>query len=172
MHVQDITEDTVWGEPRESLVHLFVDAASTPAWLAAVLYIDGQQFFSDCAPTQEMLDCLVRRNDKQIMSLEMYAILVGIATFCHLIKGRRVVVWSDNTGAEHATRRGSCTASDQNQIIHQVWSFAYMQKIKIWIERVASEDTISDRPSRGSYDLMRHINARWCEPVLTGWEHL
>ena len=34
------------------------------------------------------------------MSLEIMAIAVGLSTFAEELKGRKVVVYSDNTGAE------------------------------------------------------------------------
>ena len=30
----------------------------------------------------------------------------GISTFAHLLRGRRAMIWSDNTGAESAVRKG------------------------------------------------------------------
>ena len=60
-----------------------MDAASTPAWLAAVLSIDRQVIYTDAKPTQQILDQLAARNDKQITSL------VGICsrTFVQLCVG-------------------------------------------------------------------------------------
>ena len=37
----DIVEEHTWEKSNGSLVHMFVDARSTPARCAAVLYIDG-----------------------------------------------------------------------------------------------------------------------------------
>ncbi len=36
----------------------------------------------------------------------------------------------------------------------------------IWIERVQSEDNISDLPSRESHDLMRRLHAKWRPPLV------
>jgi hypothetical protein len=48
---------------------LYVDAASTPARLAAVLFIDGQVLYTDVEPTQQIMEQLAARRDKQITSL-------------------------------------------------------------------------------------------------------
>ena len=36
----------------------------------------------------------------------------------------------------------------------------------IWIERVPSDDNISDLPSRESYGLMTELGAKWRAPVM------
>ena len=37
--------------------------------------------------------------------------------------------------------------------------------IHVWIERVSSEDNISDSPSREDYALLSEIGAQWRHPV-------
>ena len=69
-------------------------------------------------------------------------------------------------GAEHSTVKGSAKAFDQNQIVHQIWTLAFELGIQLWIERVPSEDNISDCPSRFDYRLMDELGAIWCRPVL------
>jgi hypothetical protein len=46
------------------------------------------------------------RGDNQIASLEILAIALGISTFKQKLSGRRVVIHSDNTTAEHGVRKG------------------------------------------------------------------
>lgn len=36
----------------------------------------------------------------------------------------------------------------------------------LWIERVASDDNISDGPSREQYNLVKSLSAQWREPVI------
>ena len=48
----------------------------------------------------------MRRGDNQITSLEILSIALGISTFAKEIEGRNLIIWSDNTGAESATRKG------------------------------------------------------------------
>ena len=47
-----------------------------------------------------------KRGDGQITSLEILAIALGVSTFADSIAGRRVIVFSDNKGAESATQKG------------------------------------------------------------------
>ena len=51
------------------MCHLFVDAASTPARVAAVLFVDGQIVYTDVAPDPRLLQCFLERGDKQITTL-------------------------------------------------------------------------------------------------------
>ena len=87
-------------------VHLFCDARSTPPRLAAVLFIDGGIFYCDDAPSAELLASFFGSGDRHIMSLELASIALGISTFAEEIRGRNVVVWSDNKGAEGAATKG------------------------------------------------------------------
>ena len=106
-----------------------------------------------------------------------------MATIANALRGRRVVLYSDNTGAEHATDKGSAKAADHNKMVHEVWTLALRScvvcvlgvwlrcllsrhNIHLWIERVPSKLNISDLPSRGRWQLMYDIGALWWEPVL------
>ena len=50
---------------------------STPPRVAAVLFIDGEILYTDCAPDAKILNQFKPRNDNQIASLEMLAIAYG-----------------------------------------------------------------------------------------------
>ena len=56
----------------------------------------------ECAgePAPSHIDWLRKRGDNQIMSLEVMAVAVGLATFAEELRGRKVVVYIDNTAAE------------------------------------------------------------------------
>ena len=95
---------------------------------------------------------------------EIIAVLVGLMSFETWLEGRKVIVYSDNAGAEGSIRKGSATAPDQNRLIHGVWSLVMKLKIHLWIERVPSEDNIADSPSRFDYELLTDIGAAWVAP--------
>ena len=164
--LQNVTERRAWNGSDRRPCRLFVDAASTPARLAAVLFIDGQVFYSDAAPTQQLMEQLAARRDKQITSLEIIGILMALATFAGSLQGRKVILYSDNKGAEHTTARGSARAFDHNQLVHEIWTLVFQLGIHLWIERVPSKFNISDSPSRFEYQIMHDIGAQWCQPVL------
>jgi len=45
---------------------------------------------------------------------------------------------------------------------------ALLTKMRIWVERVASDDNISDLPSREAYEIMPELGAgaKWRAPVI------
>jgi len=67
--MKEVSETVQWQEVHERLCHVFVDAASTPARLAGVLFIDGDVHYFDGAPKEKLMATLQKRNDNQIMSL-------------------------------------------------------------------------------------------------------
>ena len=66
-----------------------------------------QVLYCDMLPSDSLMESFKKRGDKQITSLEIVSIALGISSFAHLIRGRRLVIWSDNKGAECATRKGA-----------------------------------------------------------------
>ena len=96
----EVVEERRWRVPESPLVHLFVDARGVPARCAAVLFIDGDCLYTDGMPSASIMQTFTQRADNQIMTLEILAISVGLSTFAEELKGRKVIVYSDNTGAE------------------------------------------------------------------------
>ena len=94
-----ITECKAWVEPKQKSCHLFVDAASTPPRCAAVLIMDGGAWYTDVEPSAAVMESFIERRDKQIMTLEILAIMLAISTFAEKVKDRKVILYSDNTGA-------------------------------------------------------------------------
>ena len=132
----------------------------------AVLFVDGRILYTDGKPAQRLVDSLKPRKDSQIMAWESVAIALGLSTFQNELAGRSVVLYSDNAGAESATRKGAAKEWDHAQVIHQVWSMALACGIHLWIERVPSKENISDAPSREDYALMRSLHAEWRAPLV------
>ena len=106
------------------------------------------------------------RSDSQIMGLEMVAISLGLSTFAPRLRNRKVIVYSDNKGAEGATRKAMAKEWDHCKIAHEIWSLALANKMHLWITRVASKDNISDSPSREDYGLMQALEAKFVAPVV------
>ena len=146
---------------------MFVDAAGQPMRCAAVLFSEYGIHYTDGKPSKAIVSRLAKRCDSQIMGLESIAIGLGLSTFAAELHQRKVVVYSDNKGAEAATRKGAAKAWDHCQVIHEVWTQAFLNHTHVWIERVPSEDNISDLPSRSEYWLVAEkLCAQWREPVI------
>ena len=109
-----VTEVRSWRLTRSSTCRLYVDAASTPACCAAVLFVDGKKLYTSWEPSAEQMKQFKQRRDKQIMTLEILAILGALSTFRDILTHRKVAIYSDNEGAEHSTIKGSAKAFDHN----------------------------------------------------------
>ena len=80
----NIAERREWAVPEKPPVHLFCDARGYPAHIAAVLVCDGAQAYTQLKPSEELLQLFTRRNDNQIMGLELLSISLGLTTFASL----------------------------------------------------------------------------------------
>ena len=80
---------------------------------------------------------------RQITTLEILAISIGLSTFQDLLRKRKVVVWTDNQGAEGASRSGRAKSWDHCRLVHEIWLHALQNGTHVWIERVPSHDNIS-----------------------------
>ena len=89
-----------WKNEQSEPVHLFCDASGYPPHMGAVLITGERCCFTHCAVSQQTLEAFRHRRDNQIMGLELLSISLGLCTFADLIRGRSVVIHSDNTGAE------------------------------------------------------------------------
>ena len=163
-----IAELRCWNAPDTSPVHLFCDAAGEPARIAAVVWVDGEVFFTDCPPPPEVTALWKVRADQQIMGLELLSIALGLSVFMDRLKGRKVIIHSDNTGAECCTRKGSAGAFDHCSLIHQMWAQISRNHIYAWVCRVPTDDNIADLPSRQEYCILRANNVKYRAPFLDG----
>ena len=156
-----------WQLPPTRPVQLFCDARGSPPRLAAVLYThDGRSFYTDVAPPDCILKLFSKREDGQICGLELCAIALGLSTFADHCEGQKVRVWSDNTGSENSTRRGSARAWDHNQLVHAIWVKAAMLGCHMIVDRVPTKDNIADLPSREQYTLLELMGTVRVEPFL------
>ena len=155
-----------WAPPTSTPIQLFADARGSPPRLAAVLFIDGETFFTDWEPPPELMRLFEVRRDNQIMGLELLAIALGFSTFARQLGSRKVVVWSDNTGSEATSSKGTAKSWDHACIVHALWLKAAQLKAHLWIDRVPTDDNIADLPSRTEYELLYAHGAKFVDPCL------
>ena len=55
------------------------------------------------------------------MGLELLSVSLALGTFRKELEGRRVVLHSDNSGAEVAIRKGCARSHDHCQLVHAQW---------------------------------------------------
>ena len=157
-----------WAEPSAGVAHLFADARGAPARLAAVLLMDGGTLWTDAEPDDALRSACCERSDNQIMAWELLSIALGVRTFAPLLRNRRLIVWSDNVGAECAVRKGGAKAWDHSAIIHAMWLDFARVGCAPWFKRVPTDDNVADLPSREDYGLLRALGAAFVEPRLEG----
>ena len=132
---------------------MFCDASGSPPRIAAVV-IDKysiEHCAMDVLPT--VAAKFEQRNDKQIMGMELLAILAGIETFKDKCQGARVRIWTDNIGGECALRKQACKAVDHNALVHLVWTKAAELNAGLFINRVPSCENIAHGPTRPDEEI-------------------
>ena len=165
MLTKGIAEFHDWEAPTGQPVHLFADARGSPAHVGAVLVVDGACYWTHSRVPRHLMSRFRRREDQQIMGLELLGIALGLTTFAPRLKQRKLVIHCDNTGAEvreplpHsacarscvvqvAVRKGTARAHDHAQLCHEQWLQLADLKAHAWVVRVATDDNVADLPSR------------------------
>ena len=146
--------------------HLYCDARGEPPRVAAVLFRDGKIHGCDMAPPESLIQSWATRKDSQIMGLEILSIALGLSSFNDMLRNRDVIIWSDNTGAEHATANRTAKSFDHNCLVHAIWQHVAELGLHVWVNRVPTKVNIADLPSRESYELLRAIGAIRVAPKL------
>ena len=81
-------------------MQVFCDARGSPPHMGVVIFVDNQCWWTHSIVSDETLARFRSRRDNQIMGLELLAISLAFCTFDWLLRGRTVVIHSDNTGSE------------------------------------------------------------------------
>ena len=100
------------------------------------------------------------RNDKQIMGLELLAVVFGLEVFLPYIKGRVLRIWTDNEGCLWSVLKGGAKEADHNELVHRLWTTCHRYQMTPWFERVPSAENLSDGPTRLDYSVVEYFGAR------------
>jgi hypothetical protein len=151
-------------------MELFCDAEGSPPRLAGILFSErGRTLYAYKHDVSRIvIEAYRERNDAQIMTLEIMAILVALTTFSNVLCGASVRVWTDNVGGECTLRKGTAKQEDHNLLVFAVWLQAARIGCSLWFERVGTKDNIADQPSRGYDEAVTMLGARWVEAVVPG----
>jgi hypothetical protein len=99
--------------------------------------------------TQEVLDYW-RVSKQYIGQLELLAAVAVYYTLPHLLQGRKVMHFIDNTSAVSALIKGYSGKPDSALIVHAFHAWNLGLKASVWLEYVRSKANIADLPSRGA----------------------
>ena len=119
------------------MLRKFVKLFVVQSRCAAVLFIDGKRYYTDGVPNDVIMSHFQSRNDRwvavqlvcwlgcvlvgrQITTLEILAISVGLSTFQDLLRRRKVVVWTDNR-----VRKARPETAAQNRGTIAGWSMRF-----------------------------------------------
>jgi hypothetical protein len=123
------------------------------------------------ACTAEVLDSFEPRA-QHIGQLEILAELVPYLTEPATFRGREVVHFVDNTSAIYATIKGYSPSRDSARLVHLIHSVLAALGTTVWFEYVPSKLNIADAPSRGDFDLLVGLGARFYSPVFPTLEQV
>ena len=101
----------------------------------------------------------------------------GVSSFADKIKGRDVIIFSDNAGAEGAMRKGSPLRAwpaitlpmlqigsarqfDHTCLTHALWKHLLHLNVEAQIQRVPTDDNLADLPSRGCYKFLQYLGIK------------
>ena len=85
----NLEEHHEWIDGGGDVAYLFADAAGAPARLACVLVVDGACYWTDGPPSARTMDRFAKRNDNQIMSLEVNVQLGPVVGMVCVLPGWR-----------------------------------------------------------------------------------
>eukprot|EP00969_Alexandrium_andersonii_P115670 5114688-Alexandrium_andersonii.AAC.1 len=75
------------------------------------------------------------------------------------LAGKWCIVYTDNKGGEGCLRKGDAKRPDHDLLAHAVWLLAAKYDVGVWVERVGTDDNLSDLPSRQRYEALEAMGA-------------
>ena len=68
-------------------------------------------------------------------------------------------------------RKGTARRYDHAQLVHAQWMHVAMMGMRLWIQRVATDDNLADLPSRGEFRQLWNSGAREWKPRMEAFYH-
>ena len=127
---------------------LYTDAEGSGC-LGAVVHHDDQSAWLGGAVPRSISNLLQPRKT-QIFAYETLMVLVSVSVLGPRLRGRRLLVFVDNTSALGALIKGSSSASDVHILVPLTWQAAARLSIELFFRWVPSKLNLADPPSRGS----------------------
>jgi hypothetical protein len=156
----------LWGSGGAGFCVFFPHGEGRPPYVShkatPVAYIRQLQNFKQ----REMLVC----------PLEMGAIAAPYICpeLIELFRGRDVIHFGDNKGADAVAVKGYSPCQDLARIVSGFYLQVARLQIRMWVEYVSTHLNIADQPSHGNLDKMKSWGAQevtFVYPSLDGWDH-
>ncbi|CAE7454418.1 unnamed protein product, partial [Symbiodinium microadriaticum] len=134
-------------------IKLFTDGAwdDGVAGAGAVLQstAGGAPLVAEIQVPEPLLSHWAREGRVQLISqLELFPVLVALATWGPDFAGRRIICFIDNNGVRDALIKGSSPLSDNFVMLSMIAWVSRQYQLTLWFTRVASESNPADKPSR------------------------
>ena len=101
---------------------------------------------SSVVPKDFMEGFSLRR--QYIGQVELLGAFAPYLSVPHLLEGRRVIHWIDNSAALAGLTKGYSGVTDSVRLVHAFHAFTVGLGVRIWFEYVPTKANISDAPSR------------------------
>ena len=154
--------------------HVYVDASFDPDGYSGIggliLNSFGQCLgcFSEEVP-QSLVDKLKKEDQKTVIfELEGLAIAAALYTFKDFVRGRRVVIFTDNQSAQACLIKCKSNNYQMNLIIRSICTSEEELGLVSWIERVPSQSNPADELSRAKIYRYAGIDAKQVD-LLRCW---
>ena len=148
--------------------HLYVDAAFEPGGHCGpggVLYdmeCKPAAFFSEKISDESLSKLMVPGQKTAIFELEFLAVYLGLVLMLPYFRGKRVVVFTDNSGVLGALQRCTSKNATANVVIQKLCQFEEDHGFLVWLERVPSQSNMSDCMSREVMDHFEGLDRLPC----------
>ena len=158
--LSDIRELLTQNTPRKieasqaEVLHIYVDASfdySDYSGLGGMIVDMSKKvisFFSVEADRRTLDDVMAKDQKTVIQELEMMAVLAAMKVWKRLIKGCRVVMFTDSEAVRGAYLKSWSANDDRDKMIGIIFQFESEFDVPAWIERVPSQSNPADILSR------------------------
>ena len=90
--------------------------------------------------------------NKDIQFYETEAVLGALALWQEELRGRRILIFVDNTSSQGGICKGYSKNDSVTGLVTEIWHLLSSIQASPWVERVVSEMNIADGPSRGNFE--------------------
>lgn len=145
------------------------DASGQGNWVAAVIFVSGQFFWTRTKTPDQVLAELLPRQDCQIQFQELLGLILTWHTFQSVLGTSLWLAFVDNNAVLHSVTKGSGCGPEAEYCIGRLWLELANRQVDLRVARVESCANISDGPSRDDLSQVAMLKATWVEPCLPEW---
>ena len=157
-------------------VHIYVDASydlESYSGVGGVFYDSTGQacfFFSEKLSCEFLSSVKKDEQKNMIQELEMLALLIAAELWLPVVKGKRVVAFSDSESVRGSFLKSWSQNGVSSFLLKKIFSLEEKSCSQIWLERVPSQSNPSDQLSRSFVTVWNGMTSTRVDPSGV-WEH-